>query len=127
MEKITNISLKHNRAKTILMVKDFLCLGTKEAVEYVNSVLETREIIIKPHNFHLSYLEIFNGDYIDESEKYDYYKIEKMSLKGDMHRVWFNENGSLKEVANGSRDEDKLRAIYKAVIDFIRWYNEKGD
>ena len=77
MEKITNISLKHNRAKTILMVKDFLCLGTKEAVEYVNSVLETREIIIKPHNFHLSYLEIFNGDYIDESEKYDYYKIDE--------------------------------------------------
>jgi hypothetical protein len=74
-----------------------------------------------------------NSIELDSTLKYDsslellFEVIEKMSLKGDMHRVWFNENGSLKEVANGSRDEDKLKAIYKAVIDFIRWYNEKGD
>ena len=74
--------------------------------------------------YEISYNEIM--EVVEEIESKGYIStIEKMSLNGDMHRVWFNEKGSLKEVANGSRDEDKLTAIYKAVIDFIRWYNDR--
>ena len=51
--------------------------------------------------------------------------IEKLNFKNVVHRVYFNELGSLKEVASGARDDDKLVAVYKAVVDFIQWYNKQ--
>ncbi len=50
--------------------------------------------------------------------------IEKLNFEFDSHRVYFNKQGSLEEVAIGSRDESKFVAIYMAVEDFIVWYNK---
>ena len=49
--------------------------------------------------------------------------IEKMHGNYEMHRVWFNNTNTYAEVANGSRDEEKIQAVYEAVVDFINWYN----
>jgi hypothetical protein len=50
--------------------------------------------------------------------------IEKMNVNYEQHRVYFNEHGSLLEVARGARNESKLLAVYDAVVDFIEWYNK---
>lgn len=51
--------------------------------------------------------------------------IEKMNVKYESHRVWFNKIWTLEEVARGARDESKFVAVYMAVEDMIIWLNKQ--
>lgn len=51
--------------------------------------------------------------------------IERLKQPFVEHRVFFNSINTFKEVANGGRHEDKLTAVYEAVIDFIQWMKKK--
>lgn len=51
--------------------------------------------------------------------------IERMHASYEIHRVWFNDLKTYQEVSSGARDENKLIAIYQAVVYFIEWYNNK--
>lgn len=63
---------------------------------------------------------------VEKIEKLGYIStIEKINSKFKEHRVWFNEVGTLKEIAHGARHENKLTAVYEGIVDFIEWYNIK--
>lgn len=51
--------------------------------------------------------------------------IERLRQPFVEHRVFFNSINTWEEVANGGRHEDKLTAVYEAVLDFIQWKNKK--
>lgn len=74
--------------------------------------------------FHLSWGALMSV--VERIEELGYVStIEKMNLDFPMHRVWFNEVGTFKEIAHGSREDTKFNAVYSAVVDFIQlWHNE---
>ena len=74
----------------------------------------------------LSYHSNWNRlmDVVEKMESLGYIStIEK--LQHGEHRVFFNKIETLEEVGNGARDMDKKLAVYKAVVNFIDWYNNK--
>ena len=52
--------------------------------------------------------------------------IEKMAGNVGEHRVWFNNSNTYAEVASGARHEDKKLAVYEAIVDFIKWHNDRA-
>lgn len=56
-------------------------------------------------------------------------KIESMGYSATMdqhckeHRVFFNQDSTMEEVAHGARGMTRIEATYKAVVDFINYYN----
>ncbi len=80
------------------------------------------------HGYILNYSSDWNliMEAVDKIEKIGYTSnIEKMNYSFPQHRVWFNKIVTLEEVANGGREDDKLSAVYAAVVDFINWYNKQ--
>ena len=62
-------------------------------------------------------------DAVDFIEKLGYTSIiEKLPVNYDCHRVFFCSEGGA--IAHGERHENKKDAIFLAVVDFVKWYNE---
>lgn len=79
-------------------------------------------IILDQLLFHSSYEWIM--DVVEKIESLGYVSTIEQLQHGE-HRVFFNKKETLEGVANGARDtESKKIAIYKAVVDFIDWYNK---
>lgn len=80
--------------------------------------------VLRPVEYHKSWEWLM--PVVDKIEELGFVStIERLNHGFSDHRVFFNEFGSLKEVAHGARNENKLTAVYEAVLDFIEWHNNK--